>query len=77
MTLASKTTMEDFENEVKKCYQSYSHLKLDHVLNYFDNTDFQMQQYCAPINLNNNHWVTINMTLPTEKIKKWTCNDHW
>ena len=68
MTLASKTSMEYFEYEVKKWYRSHSRLKLDHVLSYFDNEGLKIQHYCAPINLNNNHWVTMDVTLPTEDL---------
>ena len=60
--------MEDFEYEVKKWYQYYSHLKLDHGLRYFDNKGLKIQDYCAPINLNNNHWVIIDVTSPTEEL---------
>ena len=37
-------------------------------MSYFDNKGLKQQHYCAPINLNKKHWVTIDVTLPTDKL---------
>ena len=68
----ANTTMnlkDDFAYELKRWYGNDSRLKLDFILSFYDRKELKVKHYCAPLNLNNNHWVTLDVSLHNEEYK--------
>ena len=68
MEKANKDMQKIFAYEVKKWYRTNNHLKLDYVLSYFDKKNMKLEHYCAPLNIKDAHWVTLDVSLPNEKL---------
>jgi len=63
----SSKVKKDFAYEMKKWYGNYSRLKLDFILSFYDRKELKVKHYCAPLNLNNDHWVTLDVSLPNKE----------
>ena len=68
MENANKDMQRRFAYEVKKWYRTNNHLKLDYVLSYFDKKNMKLEHYCAPLNIKDAHWVTLDVSLPNETL---------
>ena len=56
-----------FKKDVYKWYLKNGNTMLDKIVAYYDSNPGMMQQFCAPVNLIDNHWMIIHVVLPCPK----------
>ena len=56
-----------FRQEVNTWYSQNGNTLLDKIIAYHDDRRQMMQQFCAPVNLIDYHWIVIDVIMPCSK----------